>query len=176
MEVTSDRHPCISFSKVGLAARLLFFTVVYCIISIVNVYVIQLYLYNAVILFPELKEVCHPCVTGRFQTTCSWTADYRHLIYNMAIRPAASGCFKLSFLCEDNNNQTDLQERINNANKTYFMLQKLFENKNISKKVKLRLKNTIIDKTLTCTSETGTPTKRDGKQMNIFEREVYRRI
>jgi N-acetylglutamate synthase-like GNAT family acetyltransferase len=26
---------------------------------------------------------------------------------------------------EDNNNQTDLQERIKNANKTYFMLQKL---------------------------------------------------
>jgi len=51
-------------------------------------------------------------------------------------------------LNEDNNNQTDLQERINNANKTYFMLEILFKNKNISKKLKLRLKNTIIDKTL----------------------------
>jgi hypothetical protein len=42
----------------------------------------------------------------------------------------------------------DLQERIKNANKIYFMLQKLFTIKNISKKLKLKLKN-IIDKTLT---------------------------
>ena len=32
---------------------------------------------------------------------------------------------------EDNNNQTDLHERIKNANKTYLMLQKIFKNKNI---------------------------------------------
>ena len=51
-------------------------------------------------------------------------------------------------LNEDNNNQIDLQERIKNANKTYFMLQKFFKNKNISKQLKLRLKNTIIDKML----------------------------
>jgi len=79
-------------------------------------------------------------------------------------------------LNEDNNNQMDLQERIKNANKTYFMLQKFFKNKNIAKKLKLRLKNTIIDKTLTYASETGTLTKRDRKQLNIFERKVYRRI
>jgi len=52
-------------------------------------------------------------------------------------------------LNKDNNNQTDLQERIKNTNKTYFMLQKLKKNKNISKKLKLRLKNTIRDKALT---------------------------
>jgi len=63
-------------------------------------------------------------------------------------------------LNEDNNNQIDLQERIKNANKTYFMLQKFFKNKNISKKLKLRLKNTIIDKVLTYASETWTLTKR----------------
>ena len=63
-------------------------------------------------------------------------------------------------LNEDNNNQMDLQERIKNANKTYFMLQKFFKNKNISKKLKLRLKNTIIDKVLTYASETWTLTKR----------------
>jgi hypothetical protein len=40
----------------------------------------------------------------------------------------------------------------------------------------LKLKNTTIDKTLTCASETGTLTKRDRKQLNIFERKVYRRI
>jgi hypothetical protein len=79
-------------------------------------------------------------------------------------------------LNEDNNHQIALQERIKNANKTYFMLQTFFKNKNISKNLKLRLKNTIIDKTLTYSSETLTLTKRDRKQLNIFERKVYRRI
>jgi hypothetical protein len=54
-------------------------------------------------------------------------------------------------LNEDNNYQIDLQEIIKNANKTDFMLQKFFKNKNISKKLKLRLKNTIIDENVnTC--------------------------
>jgi len=75
-------------------------------------------------------------------------------------------------LNEDNNNQIDLQERIKNANKTYFMLQKFFKNKNISKKLKLRLKNTIMDKTLIYASETWTLTKRDRKQLKVFERKV----
>jgi len=39
-----------------------------------------------------------------------------------------------------------------------------------------QLKNTTIDKTLTNASETGTLTKRDRKQLNVFERKVYRRI
>jgi len=51
-----------------------------------------------------------------------------------------------------------------------------FKNKNISKKLNLRLKNTIIDKMLTYASETWTLTKRDRKQLNVFERKVYRRI
>jgi len=71
-------------------------------------------------------------------------------------------------LNEENNNQIYLQERIKNANKTYFMLQNFFKNKNISKKLKLRLKNTIMDKMLTYASETSTLTKRDRKQLNIF--------
>ena len=79
-------------------------------------------------------------------------------------------------LNEDNNNQIDSQEEINNSNKPYFMLQTIFKNKNISRKPKLRLKNTIINKTLTNASETWTLTKRDRKQLNIFERKVYRRI
>jgi hypothetical protein len=56
------------------------------------------------------------------------------------------------------------------------MLQNFFKNKNISKKLKLILKNTIIDKTLTYASETMTLTKRDRKQLNIFERKLYKRI
>jgi hypothetical protein len=38
------------------------------------------------------------------------------------------------------------------------------------------LKNTIIDKTLTYASETSTLTNRDRKQLNSFERKVYRTI
>jgi len=72
-------------------------------------------------------------------------------------------------LNEDNNNQIDLQERIKNANKTYFMLQNFLKNKNISKKLKLRLKDTIIDKMLKYASEIWTLTKRDRKQMNVFK-------
>ena len=56
------------------------------------------------------------------------------------------------------------------------MLYRIFKNKNTSKKLKLRLKNTIIDKTLTYASETWTLTKRDREQLNILERQVYRRI
>ena len=56
------------------------------------------------------------------------------------------------------------------------MYKKKFKNKNISKKLKLRLKNTTIDKVLTYASETWTLTKRDRKQLNVFERKVYRRI
>jgi trehalose/maltose hydrolase-like predicted phosphorylase len=40
----------------------------------------------------------------------------------------------------------------------------------------LILKNTIIDKTLTYALETSTLTKRERKQLNIFEKKVYRRI
>jgi hypothetical protein len=56
------------------------------------------------------------------------------------------------------------------------MLQKFFRNKSISKKLKLRLKNTITDQNLTFASEPWILTERDRKQINIFERKVYRRI
>jgi len=79
-------------------------------------------------------------------------------------------------LNEDNKNQTDLQKRIKNANKTYFILQKFVNNKHIAKKLKLRQKNTTIDRTLRCASETGTVTERDRKKLNIFERKVYRKV
>jgi hypothetical protein len=44
------------------------------------------------------------------------------------------------------------------------------------KELRLRQKNTIIDKTLTYASETWELRKRDRKKLNIFERNVYRRI
>ena len=77
---------------------------------------------------------------------------------------------------EDNKHQIDLQERIKTANKTYFMLQNFFRNENISTKLKLILKNTIIDKSLTYASETWILTERDRKQINIFKRKIFRRI
>ena len=43
-------------------------------------------------------------------------------------------------------------------------------------RLKLRLKSTTIDKTLKYASETWTLTKRERKQLNIFERKLYRRI
>jgi hypothetical protein len=52
----------------------------------------------------------------------------------------------------------------------------IFSKIQTSKKLKLILKNTIIHKTLTNPSEISTLTKRDKKQLNIFERKVYRRI
>ena len=69
-----------------------------------------------------------------------------------------------------------MEERIKNVNKTYFILQKFFKNKNIPNKLQLRLKNTKIGKTLAYASETGTLTKTERKQLNIFQRKVYRRI
>jgi hypothetical protein len=56
------------------------------------------------------------------------------------------------------------------------MLHNFFKNKNISKKLKLRLKNITTDKKLAYVSETWTLTNRDRKQLNIFERKVYRKI
>jgi hypothetical protein len=55
------------------------------------------------------------------------------------------------------------------------MLQNKKKKKNVSKKLKLGLKNTILDKTLTYASETWILIKRDRKQINIFERKVYGR-
>jgi hypothetical protein len=56
------------------------------------------------------------------------------------------------------------------------MLENFLAIKIHKKKLKLRLKNRIIDKTLICASETWILTKRDRKQINIFVRKVYRRI
>jgi UDP-N-acetylmuramyl tripeptide synthase len=74
----------------------------------------------------------------------------RHLkIKNYKFERAENFKYLGVILNEDNNYQIDLQERIKNAKKTYFMLQIFFKNKNISKKVKLRPKNTIIVKMFT---------------------------
>jgi len=53
------------------------------------------------------------------------------------------------------------------------MLQKFLKNINISKKLKLTLKNTTIDKTLTYASETWTLTNRDRKQNCVTKGEDW---
>ena len=106
-------------------------------------------------------------------------ADYGRILsdFILSLRlPVENFKYLGVILNADNNHRTHLQETIKNANKTYFMLQNFFKNKNIFKKLKLILKNTIIDKTLTYALETSTLTKRERKQLNIFERKVYRRI
>jgi cyanophycinase-like exopeptidase len=57
-------------------------------------------------------------------------------IKNYRFESVASFKYLGVILNEDNNNQTDVQERIKYANKTYFMRQKFFKNKNISRKLK----------------------------------------
>jgi hypothetical protein len=54
---------------------------------------------------------------------------------------------------EINNKDFEIQERIKNANKAYFMLQNIFKCKNISKNTKISLKNSVINKILSYGSE-----------------------
>jgi hypothetical protein len=56
------------------------------------------------------------------------------------------------------------------------MLQIFSKIKTYLKKLKFILKNRIIDKTLIYASETPILTKTDRKQINIFERKLYRRV
>jgi len=128
--------------------------------------------------------ICNSLTFYEVELCLLWLGDFVLFIYIYiyiyiwSLQIGKSWKFKYLgvILSEDNSHQIDLQERIKNVNKTYFMLQHLFKNKNLSKKLKLRLKNAIIDKMLPYASETWILTKRDRKQMNIFERKMYRRI
>ena len=73
---------------------------------------------------------------------------------------------------EDNKHQIDLLERIKTANKTYFIVQKHFRNKNRPITLQLRLKNTIIDKSLTYASETCILTKREKANKQFWKEGV----
>jgi len=53
------------------------------------------------------------------------------------------------------------------------MRKEIFKNKKISQKLKLRLKNTIIDKMLTYASEACQQINRDRKKISIFEMRVH---
>jgi hypothetical protein len=75
--------------------------------------------------------------------------------------------------CYTVNKQIDLQERIKNANKTYFMLQHFFKNKNIKETKIKTIEHNNRQNINICIRYLDT---RDSKQMNTFERKVYRRI
>ena len=79
-------------------------------------------------------------------------------------------------LNEDNNNQQTCKKEQKMLKKHILCYNFFLKIKKTLKKLKLRLKNITIDKTLTYASETWTLTKRDRKQLNVFERKVYRRI
>jgi len=71
---------------------------------------------------------------------------------------------------EDNNNEMYLQERIKNANKTCFMPQKFFKNKNISKKLKLRLiEHNNKQSANIYIRNLDTNKERDRKQLNVLK-------
>jgi hypothetical protein len=83
----------------------------------------------------------------------------------------------LGVIINDNNKKDfEIQERIKNANKAYFMLQNIFKSKNIPKNTKIRIKNSVINKILSYGSELWSLTKKERLQLNVFERKIYRRI
>ena len=73
---------------------------------------------------------------------------------------------------ENNKKEFEIQERLKNANKAYFMLQNILKSKNI----KIHIKNSVINKILSYGSEAWSLTKKERSQLNVFERKIYRRI
>jgi hypothetical protein len=65
--------------------------------------------------------------------TVTWGFYFIHIYGHYKFERVENFKYLGVVLNEDNNHQTDLQEIIKNANKTYFMLQHFFKNKNISK-------------------------------------------
>ena len=77
---------------------------------------------------------------------------------------------------ENNKKEFEIQERLQNANKAYFMLQNILKSKNISKNIKIRIKNSVINKILSYGSEAWSLTQKERLQLNVFERKIYIRI
>ncbi|KAI5718547.1 hypothetical protein M8J77_022853 [Diaphorina citri] len=87
-------------------------------------------------------------------------------------------CFKFLgvHIDDQNQRQTEMQIRLNNANKAYHSLRSLFSSRLLSRNSKLTLYNTIIKPVLLYGSETWSVTKREEHQMQVFENKVYRTI
>ena len=76
----------------------------------------------------------------------------------------------------DNSNQINLQERIKNVNKTYFMLQKFFSKRKHIKETKIKTKeNNNRQNVNICIRNLDTNKERQ-KAIEHFERKVYKRI
>ena len=56
------------------------------------------------------------------------------------------------------------------------MVQNILKSKNISKNIKIRIKNSVINKILSYGSELWSLTKKERLQLNVFERKIYIRI
>ena len=56
------------------------------------------------------------------------------------------------------------------------MLQNILKFQNISKNIKIRIKNSIINKILSYGSEAWSLTKEERSQLNVFQRKIYRRL
>ncbi|KAI5722453.1 hypothetical protein M8J76_008557 [Diaphorina citri] len=87
-------------------------------------------------------------------------------------------CFKFLgvHIDDQNQRQTEMQIRLNNANKAYHSLRSLLSSRLLSRNSKLTLYNTIIKPVLLYGSETWSVTKREEHQMQVFENKVYRTI
>jgi hypothetical protein len=69
-----------------------------------------------------------------------------------------------------------LKSFIKDANKTYFMLQKKFLEIKIYLKTKVKTKEHNNKQNVNICTRNWILSKRDRKQINVFERKVYRRI
>jgi hypothetical protein len=81
-----------------------------------------------------------------------------------------------SLVTADNNISAEIQARLMARNRCYYALKNVLKSKNISQKVKLNVYRTIIRPVVTYGSKTWTVTKKDERQINIWERKVLRRI
>jgi hypothetical protein len=82
-------------------------------------------------------EVCIKIIEPVLLEIRSELLDAENFSWIICVERVENFKYLAVILNEDINNQIDLQERIKNVNKTYFMLQIFFRNKNISKKLQL---------------------------------------
>lgn len=81
-----------------------------------------------------------------------------------------------SMVSTTNTNTSEIQRRINIANRTLYGVQKHIRNKNIQRRTKINIYKTLIRPILTYGAETWTLTQSNERLLGIFERKVLRKI
>ena len=76
----------------------------------------------------------------------------------------------------DNGIEKEIQRHILAGNRTYFAAVSLFMNRFLSRATKIRLYKTLIKPIVAYGVETWTMTKKEEKDLLIFERKIFRRI